>query len=95
MTKNWEKEFDKVFKNSLKWENDWGKLKPNIKQFIKDLMLTTLDELKEEEETYSGGMERFEEMAQVDLEKLVFAYNVAIKEINQKIETIKKRYNNP
>jgi len=51
----------------------------DIKQEIKKIG-------KEIKEEYNGGLERWEEEEGVDLEKLVYAFNLAIKEYQDKIE---------
>jgi len=56
-------------------------------QSKKELLEKIEERAKGIREEYSGGMKRFEEKEGVDLEKLVYAYNFAIKEF---LEDIKK-----
>jgi len=74
MTKNWEEELDNIRFDYV-----------SVKQFIKDLMLTTLNELEmeelehEEKETKRGWA-------------FIIGINERTRELNTKIEEIKKRY---
>jgi len=79
--KNWEKEFDKKF---IDCKDGWGVnavgygvTKRKIKNFIKTLMIDTLEKITKENFTMIENIE---------------GYNSAVKDLNQRIEEIKKRF---
>ena len=86
MKTNWEKEL-----NNLIWQSEifkGGEIK--IKQFIKDLMLTTLDELKMKEKmTEIGNLQTPGEFVRSHNEIIENNFR---KNLNQKIEDIKKNF---
>ena len=51
----------------------------DAEMILRDFIESLAKEVEGEEEKYSGGLERFEENENVDMEKLVFAHSQAIK----------------
>ena len=86
------KKFDKLdYSNFDGFYVDWID-KDDIKQFIKDLMIETLDELKMKEPIFGGSGMVADSSGQVGSEDFHFGYTKAVRGINPKIEDIKKRY---